>query len=167
MNKNVSDYGRSFIKKYEGLRTKSYLDVGGRATIGYGHLVTSGDIESGYFNVIQEMDDNGVTHKYYLITQRQADHLFDDDIELVRINLNRLIQDAGITDVSQGQFDALASFAFNLGIGRLAESTLWKKFKAGQYQDAANEFLKWVYVNKKKVKGLETRRKAECELFLS
>lgn len=153
MNKNVSDYGRSFIKKYEGLSTSVYKDAGGLETIGYGHLITPAEKKSGGFK-------QG-------ITQRQADHLFDDDIELVRINLNRLILDAGIANVSQGQFDALASFAFNLGIGRLAESTLWKKFKAGQYKDAADEFLKWVYVNKKKVRGLETRRKAERELFLS
>ncbi len=153
MNKNVSDYGRSFIKKYEGLRTTVYKDVAGLETIGYGHLITKAEKESGGFK-------QG-------ITQKQAEHLFDDDLELVRINLNRLITDAGHTNVTQGQFDALASFAFNLGIGRLKESTLWQCFKDCRYQDAANEFLKWVYAGKNKIPGLVTRRRAERELFLS
>lgn len=153
MNKQVSDYGKSFIKRYEGLRTTIYKDSAGLDTIGYGHLITKAEKLQGSFK-------QG-------ITERQANNLFDDDIELVRINLNRLLSDHGIATVTQGQFDALASFAFNLGIGKLEESTLLKYFKAGKVNDAADQFLRWVYAGKQKIKGLQIRRAAERELFLS
>lgn len=153
MSKQVSDYGKSFIKKKEGLRTTIYKDNAGLDTIGYGHLITKAEKTAG-------------TYKQG-ITERQAENLFEDDIELVRINLNRLLSNNNITTVTQGQFDALASFVFNLGIGKLEDSTLLKYFKAGKVNDAADQFLRWVYAGKQKIKGLQIRRAAERELFLS
>ena len=85
--------------------------------------------------------------------------------------------------VSQGQFDALVDFAYNLGASKLVNSTLWKKLKAKDYESAANEFLKWNKIKVKvknivngqvvvgfklvEVKGLTRRRQAEKKLFLS
>lgn len=67
---------------------------------------------------------------------------------------------------SEGQKAAMASFAYNLGIGRLEESTLLRKHRDGNTSGAANEFLKWVFANRKVMKGLVRRREAERALYL-
>jgi lysozyme len=69
-------------------------------------------------------------------------------------------------NVTQNQFDALISFAFNLGLSALAGSTLWRLFAHGDIQGAANEFPKWIYAGGKLLEGLKRRRQAERELFL-
>lgn len=69
--------------------------------------------------------------------------------------------------MTQGQFDALVSFAFNLGIGALAKSTLLKKHLAGDYAGAAREFAKWKFGGGRVLPGLVKRRAAEVALYLS
>ena len=65
-----------------------------------------------------------------------------------------------------GQLDALADFAFNLGMGRLLASTLWKRVQAGApVREVQREFRKWVYVNGKRSKGLEKRREWEAAVY--
>jgi GH24 family phage-related lysozyme (muramidase) len=61
---------------------------------------------------------------------------------------------------------ALVSFAYNLGEGRLEESTLLRKFRDGNVAGAADEFLRWTYANGKHMRGLARRREAERALFL-
>lgn len=73
---------------------------------------------------------------------------------------------SGMT-ITQNQFDALVSFTFNLGSGKLESSTLLKKLNQGNIADAANEFDRWVYADGKKLNGLIARRAAEKELFLN
>jgi lysozyme len=67
--------------------------------------------------------------------------------------------------LSDGQFAALASFAFNLGGGNLAKSTLLKKLNAGDYAGAAEEFGRWVKSGGQTLPGLVARRAAETALF--
>jgi len=69
--------------------------------------------------------------------------------------------------LTQGQFDALASFTYNLGEGQVSKSTLLKLLNAQDYQGAANEFERWVYAGNTKVNGLIRRRQNERELFES
>ena len=69
--------------------------------------------------------------------------------------------------LSDGQFDALVSFTFNLGSGALQRSTLRRKVNRQEYEDAALEFGKWVWAGGRRLKGLINRRKAEAALFLS
>jgi len=69
--------------------------------------------------------------------------------------------------MTQGQFDALVSFAFNLGIGALAKSTLLKKHLVGDYAGAAREFAKWKFGGGKVLAGLVKRRAAEARLYRS
>ena len=67
---------------------------------------------------------------------------------------------------TQAQFDALVSFAFNLGVGNLKKSTLLKKFNAGDVQGAALQFKSWNKAGGKVLAGLTRRREAEMKLFL-
>ena len=67
---------------------------------------------------------------------------------------------------NQHQFDAMVDFTFNVGCSAFRHSTLLKKVNAGDMWGASNEFMKWVYVGKKKVPGLVRRRTAERNLFL-
>ena len=69
--------------------------------------------------------------------------------------------------ITQNQFDALVSFAFNLGTGNLRNSTLLKKLNKDDFENAANEFLKWDMASGHQMAGLTRRRKAERALFLT
>ena len=135
------------IKEYEGLRLHAYQDSAGVLTIGWGH---TGDVRRGQS-----------------ITVHQAEALLALDIGIAAAAVNRHVD----APLSQGMFDALVSFTFNLGERRLAESTLLKKLNLRDYAAAANEFPKWVKatVRGKKVTlaGLVRRRAAERSLFLS
>jgi lysozyme len=68
---------------------------------------------------------------------------------------------------TQGQFDALVCFAFNLGIGALMSSTLLKKHKAGDFRGATAEFGRWIHGGGRILKGLVRRRTAEATLYAS
>ena len=70
-----------------------------------------------------------------------------------------------IVSLSQKNYDALCSFSFNLGLGALKKSTLLKCLNAGNYDDAAKEFLKWCKDNGKFIEGLHKRRVAESTVF--
>jgi lysozyme len=67
----------------------------------------------------------------------------------------------------QGVFDALASFAFNVGLGNLQRSSLRMKTNRGEYEDAAEEFMKWTKAAGRVLPGLVKRRKDEQALYLS
>lgn len=137
----------ALIKEFEGLRLHAYQDSAGVWTIGWGH---TGDVRRGQS-----------------ITVHQAEALLALDIGIAAAAVNRHVD----APLSQGMFDALVSFTFNLGERRLAESTLLKKLNLRDYAAAANEFPKWVKatVRGKKVTlaGLVRRRAAERSLFLS
>jgi lysozyme len=68
-------------------------------------------------------------------------------------------------NLSQGQWDALVSFAFNLGAGRLKHSTLRRNVLMGEHDGATKEFLRWVYVKGKPSSGLQRRRLAEVRRY--
>lgn len=138
----ISEKGLSLIKESEGLRQKAYLDSVGVPTIGFGH--TKG-VKLG-----QE------------ITYSQAVEYLKEDLREAEQAVLRLVK----VQLSQGQFDALVSFVFNLGAGAFAKSTLLKKLNARDYSGAANEFGKWVNAGGRPLKGLITRREGERRLFL-
>ena len=132
------------IKEAEGLRLESYLCPAGIPTIGYGH--TGPDIKLGMTCTLQQAEE----------------WLHDDYCEAVV-----LVRRSVGVPLSDNQLDALASFVFNLGIGRLKTSTLLKKLNSWDYKGAAAEFDKWVYGSGKKLPGLVKRRAAERKLFES
>lgn len=138
----LSEGGRKLIKRFEGCRLEAYRCAAGVWTIGYGH---TGDVAPGT-----------------KITQHQADVLFDYDVERFEDGVSALP-----VLLTQPQFDALVSLAFNVGLARVAQSTLLRKLRAGDVQGAASEFMKWKLAAGKVQPGLVRRRAAERELFLS
>ena len=127
--------------EFEGLRLKAYKDAAGVPTIGYGHT----------HNV--RMGDR--------ITSWYAKDLLSEDIAYFEDQVKEL--DVARTE---GQLDALVSFAFNLGIDRLKKSTLLKVIReGGSKSQIKREFKRWVYADGKKLKGLERRREWETKRF--
>lgn len=130
------------IKAFEGLRLEAYRDAAGVLTIGYGH--TGSDINEG---------DR--------ITAYWAKELLRNDLGATEAAVRRLH-----VARTQGQFDALVSFAFNLGIERLQGSTLLKVIRhGGSHDQIQREFKRWVYAGGKKLRGLERRRAWEAKRF--
>lgn len=97
-------------------------------------------------------------------TQQQCDDRFTQDLNKFAQGVAKVIGGAATT---QHQFDAIVSFAYNVGIGNLTKSTLLKKHKDGDYAAAANEFAKWNKAAGKVMKGLTRRRAAEAVLYAS
>jgi lysozyme len=96
-------------------------------------------------------------------TLDQAEIWFLGDMAMAVAGVNSTLT----RQVTQNQFDALASFTFNVGIGNEAHSTLIRLVNAGQDAWAADEFPKWDHVGKKVSAGLDVRRHAERALYLS
>lgn len=137
----VSDICLEKLKEFEGLRTKAYYCPGGKLTIGYGH--TGPDVRPGD-----------------VITDYWAEHLLKADL----YDLEKQVDSLG--HFNQPQFDALVSFAYNLGFWKLKTSTLMKTIREGGNMRAIKqEFMKWVWAGGQKLKGLERRRAWEAMRF--
>lgn len=96
------------------------------------------------------------------ITKEQAEKLFAMDIQIHENNINKLVK----VPLTQGQFDALVSFEFNIGYGAFKDSTLLRLLNAGKYRESAEQFTRWVYSGGKISAGLQKRREEEKRLFL-
>lgn len=143
---NISQNGIDLIKRFEGCALTAYPDpgtCGEPLTVGYGH--TGPDVHPGT-----------------LITQQHAEQLLEAD--LMRFE-DGVTANAG--KCTQGQFDALVSFAFNLGLKNLLGSTLLRLHKAGDYDGAAAQFSRWTRAAGRVMPGLVKRREAEAELYAS
>ena len=153
------------IKKWEGIldgdpstvNIDPYLCPANVATIGWGHAV----IEHGK----QLRGAKGLKRARELyphgITMEQAQTLLEADVLERSPYVDWMID----VQVTQGQFDALVSFAFNLGNGALRRSTLLRKLNAFDIEGAAEEFGRWVYAGGRKLAGLVNRRAEEREMF--
>jgi GH24 family phage-related lysozyme (muramidase) len=95
-------------------------------------------------------------------TQKQCDDRFVAHLNEFGEKVAKLL---GGTPTTQNQFDAMVSFAYNVGPANLSTSTLLKKHKAGDHKGAAAEFAKWNKANKKVMAGLTRRRAAEAALY--
>ena len=127
------------IKGFETLELKAYKCPAGVLTIGYGHT-------------------RGV-NKGQVITEIQADVLLKGDLLAVEKSIN----DLGLT-LTQGQFDALVDFCFNLGRTKLLNSTLYVKILDNASDDEiATQFRRWMYGGGKKLDGLVKRREWEVK----
>lgn len=147
----TSDKGIALIKQFEGCKLTAYPDPGtGGApwTIGYGWT--------------QPVDGKPV-RPGMTIDQATADRLLKTGLVSYENDVLRLVK----VKLSQGQFDALVSFTYNLGSRSLSTSTLLSKLNAGDYAGAANEFTRWNKAGGKVLNGLTRRREAERALFLS
>jgi GH24 family phage-related lysozyme (muramidase) len=95
-------------------------------------------------------------------TQAQADARFTQDLTEFAAKVQEAV---GSSDTTQGQFDALVDFAYNLGVENLSSSTLLRKHKAGDFTGAKAEFAKWNKAAGKVLPGLTKRRAAEAALY--
>lgn len=138
----ISDNGLDLIRAFEGLRLTAYKCPAGVWTIGYGS--TGSHVKEGL-----------------TITQGWADALLRKDVERFEKGVDELVR----VNLAQDEFDALVSFAFNLGLGNLETSTLLRKLNAGDYSAAALEFKKWNRAGEKVLAGLTKRREAESRMF--
>ena len=130
------------LKEFEGFRRDAYRDAAGVLTIGYGH--TGKDVRE---------DDRLTT---YGAEQLLLIDLQEHEAAVRRLHVAR----------TQGQFDALVSFSFNVGIGRLHRSSLLKVIRnGGSKAQIQREFKRWVYAGGKKLHGLERRRAWEARRF--
>jgi lysozyme len=138
----LSPNGLKLIKTFEGLRLTAYRDVVGVWTVGYGSTGPH-------------------VHEGLNITEEYAEELLLDDLERFEDG----VEQAVTRPMTQGQFDALVSFSFNLGLGNLRQSTLLRKFNAGDIEGAAFEFKRWNRAGGREYNGLIRRRAAEEALF--
>ncbi|NIF35261.1 lysozyme [Enterobacter sp. Tr-810] len=144
----TSDKGISLIKEFEGCKLTAYQDSVGVWTIGYGWT--------------QPVDGKPI-RAGMTIKQETAERLLKTGLLSYESDVSRLVK----VELTQGQFDALVSFTYNLGSRSLSTSTLLRKLNAGNYACAAEEFLRWNKAGGKVLNGLTRRREAERALFLS
>jgi len=144
----TSDKGIALIKEFEGCKLTAYQDSVGVWTIGYGWT--------------QPVDGKPI-RAGMTIKQETAERLLKTGLVSYESDVSRLVK-VGMT---QGQFDALVSFTYNLGARSLSTSTLLRKLNAGDYTGAAAEFMSWNKAGGKVLNGLTRRREAERALFLS
>lgn len=138
---NTSQKGLDLIKSFEGLRLSAYKCPAGVWTIGYG---TTAGVKPGQS-----------------ITKERAEELLRDDVKRFEDQVLRLVK----VPLTQGQFDALVSFTYNLGAANLGNSTLLRLLNAGDYKGAAAQFDRWTKAGGKELPGLVKRRAAERALF--
>jgi lysozyme len=135
--------GMSLLERSEGFRSQVYKDVMGFPTIGYGHRLLHPD----------SFPDG--------IDEPQAAQILAADVRDAEQAVSRLVK----APLTQGQFDALVDFVFNLGWVRLSGSTLLKELNAGHYEAAAEELLRWDHAGTEENAGLKARREAELALW--
>ena len=145
----TSAEGVSRIKRHELLRLKAYLCPAGVPTIGWGS--TKGVAM-------------GMT-----ITEAQADARLVQDLAVAEGTINKAVK----VPLNQNEFDALASFVFNVGVQNFLKSTLLKLLNQGRRAEAAYQFQRWCHARDPKtggvvqLPGLEKRRSEEREVFLA
>lgn len=145
--RQITHAGLNLIKQFEGYSSELYLCPGNYWTIGWGHLVRDPK---------NERWQNG-------ISRAQAEGLLRDDVADAERAVLRLID----VPLSDGQFDALVSFTFNLGAGALQRSTMRRKINRGEHKAVPDELRRWVWAGGKKLRGLMRRREAEACLYVS
>jgi lysozyme len=140
----ISGAGLAGITQYEGTEHTVYLDPVAIPTVCVGHTstVTAADVGKTY-------------------SDEQCALLLKQDTRVAQRAVGRLVK----VPVSQGQYDALVSFTFNLGEGNLAKSTLLRKLNAGDCRGAAAEFPRWNKAGGRVLKGLVKRRAWERSIF--
>lgn len=140
---NLSNAGIDFIKQWEGLRLRPYDDGYGNLTIGYGHLIKAGE-------------------RFGAITEGQAEQILVNDLAYFMNQVNSLVR----VPLTQSQFDALVSLAFNWG--QFAQSSHLQRLNAGDYAGTARRIGEHPVTSGGVFsRGLANRRRAEKAMFLS
>lgn len=149
MIKKISENGFNLIKEFEGFSSTPYLCSAGVPTIGFGNTCYT----------------NGQKVKLSdpPLSRDEANHLISNVVKNFEKNVSEVVK----VPLTQNQFDALVSLAYNIGNHAFNQSTLLKLLNQGNYTDAANQFPKWCHASGKVIQGLRRRRQAEKALFLA
>ena len=141
--RHITQNGLDIIKRFEGFSRTVYFCPAGYPTIGYGHVVKDEeDFSAG-------------------IDEAQAEELLRQDAQIAERVVLRLIN----VPLTDGQFDALVSFTYNLGGGALQRSTLRRKINREEHAEVPEQFMRWVWAGGRKLKGLVRRRAEEAYLY--
>lgn len=140
--RHITQDGIDLIKRFEGFSSTVYICPAGHPTIGYGHLVRSGE-------------------SYTEISETEAEELLRKDVESAERAVLRLVN----VPLADGQFDALVSFTFNLGSGAFQRSTLRRKVNRQAHSEVPEQLIRWVWAGGRKLNGLRKRRSAESILY--
>lgn len=135
----------NLLKECEGFKGNVYICPAGYPTIGYGHVIRSG-----------EKYPDG-------ISQSQAERLLEKDIALATNAVARYIN----VPLTANQEDAIISFTFNLGAGALQRSTLRRVINREDHDQVPEELMRWVWGGGRRLPGLVKRRKAEADMYQS
>lgn len=156
----ASERARAMIRHHEGVRQRPYRCPALLWTVGVGHVLypQQAKLPMDQRNAVAlEPQDNRI------FSSREVDDILGADLQ-------RFEQGVGVycpVPITQGQFDAMVSFTFNVGLGTLQRSTLRQKVLRGDMDGAAEEFLKYCMAGGKILRGLQIRRQDERALFLS
>lgn len=140
----VSSEGLALIRRFEGFSAVPYRCPAGFWTVGYGRRIAG----------------EGMVQP---VGQDLADRWLQEDAAAAGRAVGRLIT----VPLTQGQFDALVSFTFNLGTGALERSTLRQVLNRREYDEVPRQMMRWVYAGGRVLRGLVLRRQAEARLYIS
>jgi lysozyme len=147
--KTTGDKGLKIIVEFEGEILKVYNDGFGYPTAGVGHLLTPAEKRSIPIGT--------------KITREQSRAWLAQDLKEAEDAVNSSIK----VPITQNQFDAMVSLAFNIGVAGYKRSSVVRNLNNRKFAAAADSILAWNKVKGKEVRGLTRRRKAERELFLT
>jgi len=146
------------IKHHEGVRTKPYRCPALLWTVGVGHVIDPNHIRVKFEdrkNIALPDEWNRV------LSMAEVDRILAEDLANFERGVLRLCP----TGLTQGRFDALVSFSFNVGLGNLQRSTIRMKHNRGDFEEAAEAFMQWTKAGGKELPGLVKRRKDEKALY--
>lgn len=147
---NLSENGARFIAEFEGTYHEPYNDPVGHATIGIGHLI--------HYGPVTDFD----RRTWGTLTDEQCWSLLVEDVAR---DYAPAVEELISVPLTQNQFDALVSFAYNVGTGALRDSSLRRVLNAGNYHAVRAELARWNKAGGSELKGLTRRRVAEADLF--
>jgi lysozyme len=154
--RRLTKRGLDLIAEFEGFVPYAYNDAAGHATVGYGRLLHHGP-------VTQADRDRYGTKARPKVSAELGLRMLEEDAE----SFERIVRDFVKVPVTQGEFNALVSFSFNVGAGALRGSTLLRLLNARKRRAAAREFVKWNKAGGRELAGLTRRREAEARMFRS
>ena len=157
---NVSPKAIKMISHHEGVRQNPYKCSAKLWTVGVGHVMFP---EQGKLKIDQRDAFTPPQEAMRKYSMEEVD-------EILRLDLARFEKGVATycpVPLTQGQFDSLVSFSFNVGLGTLQRSTMRQKVLRGDMAGAAEELLKYCMAGGKVLKGLQNRRIDERALFLS
>jgi len=156
----VSDKALGVIRHHEGVRQRPYRCPARLWTVGVGHVIYA---EQGRLK-LEERDAFSLRPEDdRQFSMEEVNAILAADLQRFERGVERFIP----VNLTQGQFDALVSFSFNVGLGTLQRSTLRSKVLRGDMAGAAEEFLKYCMAGGKPLKGLQNRRIDERALFMA